>query len=178
MEPRVVLGARLRAAVAVKNSRQTLTSRFIRHQCLPFATHRRYATSNTLAGTINSSSRKQVTVGNDDGRIPWGQLSTGEKVARTTQQTFNFGVILAGAVGLVCRPFLLTLCITNSCQAFVSYYIYTDVFSSDSKTRHFNRAVDRIRADHRALELLGSNQTIRAFGEPTANKWSRNRPIA
>ena len=63
-------------------------------------------------------------------------------------------------------------------QAAVSYYLYTDVFASDSKTRHFNRAVDRIRADPRALDLLGSGQTIRAFGEPTSSKWSRNRPIA
>ena len=72
----------------------------------------------------------------------------------------------------------LPLRVTESCQAVVSYYLYTDVFSSDSKTRYFNRAVDRIRADPRALDLLGSGQTIRAFGEPTANKWSRNRPIA
>ena len=32
---------------------------------------------------------------------------------------------------------------TNAYQAAVSYYLYIDVFSSDSKTRHFNRAVDR-----------------------------------
>ena len=68
--------------------------------------------------------------------------------------------------------------VAKLCQAVVSYYLYTDVFSSDSKTRHFNRAVDRIRADPRVLDVLGSDQTIRAFGEPTASKWSRNRPIA
>lgn len=39
--------------------------------------------------------------------------------------------------------FLLGLCTTNPDQAAVSYYLYVDVFSSDSKTRHFNRAVDR-----------------------------------
>lgn len=39
--------------------------------------------------------------------------------------------------------FLLDLCIANPDQAAVSYYLYVDVFSSDSKTRHFNRAVDR-----------------------------------
>lgn len=63
-------------------------------------------------------------------------------------------------------------------QIGVAYILYTEVFSSDSKTRHFNRTVDRIRADPRALDLLGSGQTIRAFGEPTASKWSRNRPLA
>ena len=66
----------------------------------------------------------------------------------------------------------------HSRQIGVSYLLYKEVFASDSKTRHFNRAVDRIRADPRALELLGSGQTIRAFGEPTANKWARARPIA
>ncbi len=156
------LGARLRAAVAAKPPHRILPCRFIGRQCLPIAIHRHYATSKTLTGTNESSSRKQVTIGNDDGRVPWGQLSTGEKAARTTQQTFNFGVVLAGAVGLVA----------------VCYFLYIDVFSSDSKTRHFNRAVDRIRAEPRALDLLGSGQTIRAFGEPTASKWSRNRPIA
>ncbi len=95
------LGARLRAAVAAKPPHRILPSRDIGCQSLPFAIHRHYATSNTLAGTSKPSSRKQVTIGNDDGRVPWGQLSTGEKAARTTQQTFNFGVILAGAVGLV-----------------------------------------------------------------------------
>lgn len=162
MERRIVFGARFGAAVAAKSQQQLLSSRIVGRRCLPFAIHRCYATSNTLAGTPKPSSRKQVTIGNDDGRVLWGQLSAGEKAARTTQQAFNFGVILAGAVGL----------------AAVSYYLYIDVFSSDSKTRHFNRAVDRIRVDPRALNLLGSGQTIRAFGEPTASKWSRNRPIA
>ena len=34
----------------------------------------------------------------DDGRVQWGDLSRGEKVARTTQQSFNFLIVLAGAV--------------------------------------------------------------------------------
>ena len=177
MEGRTVFGARSAAGGVVRVPQYRLSTRIIGRQCLPFAIHRYYATSNTLAGTTKPSSRKQVTIGNDDGRVPWGQLSAGEKAARTTQQTFNLGVILAGAVGLVWR-FPLGLCVTNLGQAAVSYYLYIDVFSSDSKTRHFNRAVDRIRIDPRALDLLGSGQTIRAFGEPTASKWSRNRPIA
>ncbi|MCJ1277751.1 mitochondrial import inner membrane translocase subunit tim21 [Puttea exsequens] len=122
---------------------------------------RSYATTDNLGGS-RSTSRKQVTVRNDDGRVRWGDLTTREKAARTTQQTFNFGVVLAGLLGTIG----------------VAYVLYTEVFASDSKTSHFNRAVDRIRADPRALELLGSGQTIRAFGEPTSNKWTRNRPIA
>ena len=63
-------------------------------------------------------------------------------------------------------------------QCGVAYLLYTEVFSKDSKTRHFNRAVDRIRSDPKAKELLGSGKKIRAFGEQTFNKWARARPIA
>ena len=97
----MAISARFGVALAVKSPRQLLYTRVVKRQCLPLAIHRYYATSNTLAGTTKPSSRKQVTIGNDDGRVPWGQLSVGEKAARTTQQTFNLGVILAGAVGLV-----------------------------------------------------------------------------
>lgn len=109
MESRIVFGARFGAAVVARIPQQVLPPRSFGRLCWPLAVHRFYATSNTLAGTTKTSSRKQVTIGNDDGRIPWGQLSVGEKAARTTQQTFNFGVILAGAVGLVWRRFI-SLC--------------------------------------------------------------------
>lgn len=34
----------------------------------------------------------------DDGRLPWSELSGTEKAARATQQSFNFVVVLIGAV--------------------------------------------------------------------------------
>ena len=120
-----------------------------------------YATANSSKNG-SAVSRKQVTVVNDDGRVEWKDLSRGEKVARTTQQTFNFGIVLAGAVG----------------TGLVAYFLYKEVFASDSKTSLFNQAVDRIRGDSRALELLGTGKTIRAFGEPSTNRWTRNRPLA
>lgn len=58
------------------------------------------------------------------------------------------------------------------------YVMYTEVFSPDSKTNHFNRAVDRVKKDYRCTELLGSSKKIIAYGEPTWNKWARARPIA
>lgn len=67
----------------------------------PFiATSRYYATQTSLGGTKPSSrpTRKQVTVTSDDGRVKWGELSRREKVARTTQQSVNFMVILGGAI--------------------------------------------------------------------------------
>lgn len=121
---------------------------------------RGYATQTPLGGP--AASRKQVTVTSDDGRVAWKDLSVREKAARTTQQTFNFGVILAG--------FLMT--------GGVIYYLYTGVFSSESKIAHFNRAVDKIRADPRATEILGNKRKISAFGEPTSSKWAMARPIA
>jgi mitochondrial import inner membrane translocase subunit TIM21 len=51
----------------------------------------------TYATQLNSS-RRQVTVTNDDGRVQWSDLSAREKAARTTQQTFNFGIVIVGAV--------------------------------------------------------------------------------
>ncbi len=63
----------------------------------PVAQTRSYA-SQTSAGSPPKSSRKQVTIVNDDGRVMWKDLSIREKAARTTQQTFNFGIVLTGLV--------------------------------------------------------------------------------
>ena len=123
-----------------------------------------FATQNdtSVAHTTSKPARKPVTILNDDGRVQWKDLSVGEKAARTTQQTFNFGLIIAGFLG----------------TGAVAYILYTEVFASDSKTRHFDRAVDRVRADPRARELLGSGKKIFAYGEPTSNRWAKARPIA
>ncbi|KAI4138342.1 MAG: hypothetical protein L6R39_006834 [Caloplaca ligustica] len=122
---------------------------------------RGYATQDTLSSSPIPT-RKPVTVANDNGRVHWKDLSVPEKVARTTQQTFHFGIIMTGLV------------MTGGC----AYFLYKEVFSTDSKTVQFNRAVDRIRSDPRVKEALGSDHKIRAFGEPTWNRWARARPIA
>ena len=121
---------------------------------------RRCASQSTLGGQPTSS-RKQVTVINDDGRVQWKDLSAREKTARTTQQTFNLGIILVGLI------------MTGGCASF----LYREVFSTDSKTYHFNQAVDKIRADPRVREALGSDTKINAYGEPTSNRWARARPL-
>lgn len=130
----------------------------------PLASSRRYATHHGLGTTASSPApqRRAVTPFNDDGRVPWQQLSAAEKTARATQQTFNLGLVVAGLV--------LT--------AGVGYFLYTDVFSPDSKTAHFNRAVDRIKKDPDCLALLGDSKQIEAHGDATMNKWRRARPIA
>lgn len=56
--------------------------------------------------------------------------------------------------------------------------MYTEVFSLDSKTAHFNRAVDQVKQDTRCTDLLGNKKKITAYGEPNQSKWATARPIA
>lgn len=64
----------------------------LRHPPRPELT-RLYATQ-----TDPKLKRRNITVLSDDGRYEWGELSGREKVSRATQQSFNFVVVLAGAV--------------------------------------------------------------------------------
>ncbi|KAK6081050.1 hypothetical protein SCUP515_03192 [Seiridium cupressi] len=129
----------------------------------PLLTQRSYATQNDLGSNASAAAkRRAVTPFNDDGHVPWRDLSAGEKTARATQQTFNFGLVVVGVI------------LTGG----VGYFLYTDVFSPDSKTAYFNRAVDRIKKDQDCLALLGDAKKLTAHGEETYNKWRRARPIA
>jgi mitochondrial import inner membrane translocase subunit TIM21 len=146
----------------------------------PILAARLYATETGL-GTSNASSRprrKAVTAFNDDGRVPWGELTGKKKAARATQQTFNFSFIILGAILTVSLDENESLTMANIVQGGVAYFMYTEVFSLDSKTSHFNRAFDQLRKDSRCTELLGNSKKITAYGEPTWNKWRRARPIA
>ncbi|KAI2606721.1 import inner membrane translocase subunit tim-21, mitochondrial [Hypoxylon sp. NC1633] len=120
-----------------------------------------YATHHGTGSNPAASKRKAVTPFNDNGYIPWNELSTSEKASRATQQTFNFGLVIVGLV------------LTGG----ISYFLYQDVFSPDSKTAYFNRAVNRIKKDPDCLALLGESKKITAHGEETRNKWRRARPI-
>lgn len=62
-------------------------------------------------------------------------------------------------------------------QGGVGYVLWTEVFSPESKVTYFNKAFDRIRKDHRCVELLGDSNKITAHGEETYNKWRRARPL-
>jgi mitochondrial import inner membrane translocase subunit TIM21 len=125
-----------------------------------------------------ASRRKGVTVINDDGRVSWGDLRPMEKVARTTQQTFNFGLILVGLVMTVSNLCVLFLAFADDFQqGGVGYFLWGSVFSPDSKTSHFNRAVDELRASPRVRELIGPAKKINAYGDGGWNRWVRNAPI-
>ncbi|GAB7364810.1 hypothetical protein MBLNU230_g5605t1 [Neophaeotheca triangularis] len=130
----------------------------------------RHATSSSLGKTTQppTSRRRSVTVTNDTGAVPWHQLSTSEKAARTTQQSFNFGLIVLGIV------------MTGG----VATVLYLEVFSTDSKTAIFNRSADQIRGDAACRSLLCGDEglhrkrDISAFGEPSWSRWARNRTVA
>ncbi|PYI33896.1 TIM21-domain-containing protein [Aspergillus indologenus CBS 114.80] len=121
---------------------------------------RYYATAGP--GPNPTPKRRNVTVLSDDGRYEWGELSGREKVARATQQSVNFFVVVAGAV------------LTGG----VFYLLYTEVFSPNSKTWQFEKAVERIKDDPRCTDLLGDRREIKAYGDSTWSRWARNRPIA
>lgn len=105
--------------------------------------------------------RRAVTPFNDDGAVHWSQLSGGEKAARATGQSVNFGLVLVGVA------------MTGG----VAYFLFTDVIDTESKTAWFNRAVGRIKKDPACLSLLGEAGKIAAHGDETGNKWRRARPI-
>ncbi|KAI1821538.1 import inner membrane translocase subunit tim-21, mitochondrial [Xylaria intraflava] len=128
----------------------------------PALAQRSYATHRDLGSNSTASRRRAVTPFNDDGFVPWRELSAVEKASRAAQQSFNFGVVVVGLV------------LTGG----VGYFLYQDVFSPDSKTAYFNRAVDRIRKDPTCLAVLGDAKHITAHGDETGNKWRRARPIA
>lgn len=127
----------------------------------------RNATSSSLPNDAASRRRRAVTVVNDTGAVPWKDLSLGEKAARTTQQSFNFGLVLLG-IGLT---------------GGVAVVLWLEVFSTDSKTAYFNRAADRVRADPKCREILtgesmSHKRDVQAYGEPSWSRWARNRTIA
>ncbi|PHH70413.1 hypothetical protein CDD80_6021 [Ophiocordyceps camponoti-rufipedis] len=105
----------------------------------PGLASRTYSSQTGLGAAAAPKQRRQsITPFNDNGSVPWRELSVTEKMARTTQQGFNGGLI---AIGLV---------LTGT----VVYFLWTDVFSPDSKVSQFNRAVDRIKKDARYSEKV------------------------
>ena len=65
----------------------------------PVAGIRTYAAQpGSASSSTGSPKRRAVTPFNDNGSVPWGELSGAGKVSRATQQTFNFGLVVVGMV--------------------------------------------------------------------------------
>lgn len=85
-------GLRLRTTLQSKTAHALRPALIPRHhQLRGYATH-------------HETRRRAVTPFNDDGHVPWTELSAGEKTARAAQQTFNFGMVILGVALTVCRP--------------------------------------------------------------------------
>ncbi|KAI9375329.1 TIM21-domain-containing protein [Aspergillus egyptiacus] len=145
----------------LRSSPSLRRSLLLPHPLLPRVSYNTYATHRDLGGEP-APRRRNVSVFSDDGRYTWSELSGTEKVARATQQSINFAVVLAGAV------------LTGG----VFYLLYTEVFSPNSRTWQFEKAVERIKNDARCTSVLGDRREIKAYGENTWSRWARNRPIA
>jgi mitochondrial import inner membrane translocase subunit TIM21 len=127
---------------------------------------RTYATSSSTPPP-KPSTHTRITTFNDDGRVHWSALSRREKAARSTQQSFNFLVVIAGVL------------MTGA----VFTILYKEVLSPTSKTAQFNYAVSRIKDSPECVALLcgagGKASKIKAYGEGSNwNRWDRNRTIA
>lgn len=62
-------------------------------------------------------------------------------------------------------------------QVTVLGLVYFEVMAPDSVTAWFNRCHDRVKNDPECIRLLGDGR-IKAYGEPTYNRWAKARPIA
>lgn len=85
-------------------------------------THHAQATHTSTSSPTPKPQRKSISLTGDTGQVRWSDLSPGEKAVRTTQQSFNFVVVLVGIVATVQLPLtsLLLEAATNICIRAVS----------------------------------------------------------
>ncbi|KAG9191858.1 hypothetical protein G6011_10592 [Alternaria panax] len=125
-------------------------------------TRHAHATHSSTSSPTPKPQRKSVSLTGDTGQVRWSDLSPGEKAVRTTQQSVNLVVVLAGIVA----------------TGGVAYFLFADVLSPSSKTAYFNRATTLIRQDARCQKLLGPGAEIAAFGDGSSSRWARNRYLS
>ncbi|KAF3037450.1 hypothetical protein E8E11_006499 [Didymella keratinophila] len=135
-----------------------------RHARAAFSiTRNAHAKEPTFPGTpFPEPTRKSITLTGDTGRVRWNELSPGEKVVRTTQQSFNLIIVAVGVIA----------------TGGVAYFLFSDVFSPNSKTAYFNEATEKVRQDPRCQKLLGEGSQIAAFGEGSWSRYAKNRFIS
>ncbi|KAI1004378.1 hypothetical protein K3495_g3833 [Podosphaera aphanis] len=123
-------------------------------------TFTRHSSQSKLGTLPPTTKRKSINILNDNGLVPWSELSGKERVARLTQQTINLSLIAVGA----------------ALSGGVVYFMYTNVFSPESNVSHYNRAFDQVIKDPRCIALLGDAQGITAFGESFATSRRKSKP--
>ena len=117
----VRLAARQTSTILTASSRASRASTIATNTGILVSSRRQYATHHqTQQEKQETSKRRAVTPFNDDGHVPWAQLSAGEKAGRAVQQSFNFGLVILGVVMTVCFTFFLSLHIRFSSPQFSS----------------------------------------------------------
>lgn len=119
------------------------------------------ATHNRVRTSTSELKEKSSSNSNSNEITPWSKLSGKGKILRASQQTFNLGLIMCGML----------------LSGGVAYLLYSEVFSSDSKTSHFNRSFDLIKKYPRCIAVLGDSKTITAYGEGMGGSWRKARPF-
>ena len=129
---------------------------------LPTTTRLPLRTLHTTAVRHDAPKKQQITLrSGDPSTRPWSDLNAKQKVVRSATNSASFLTII---VGMVVTGGVLTL-------------VYREVMAPDSVTAWFNRSVDRVKQSPECMRLLGEGR-IKAYGEPTANRWAKARPIA
>lgn len=102
--PTMSIACRSRINIATATSKRPYR-KFLTHHHVRRALATHSSINNSIKASNSSTTnppRKQITVLNDDGRVHWTKLTTREKVARATQQSFNAVIVLVGVLATVC----------------------------------------------------------------------------
>lgn len=93
---RNVTAARMRLPAPVLTLRPAILAGC--HPIAPLVLQRSYTSADRSGSSSAAAKRRAVTPFNDNGHVPWADLSVAEKSGRAAQQTFNLGFIVVGIV--------------------------------------------------------------------------------
>lgn len=98
---------------------------------------------------------------------PQDKNAKGQKILNRISRAFTFSfstLLVIGATGIA---------------GLVVYLILSELFLPSGDTRTFNKAIKLVEKDENVRKLLHAEpgERLRAYGETTAGKWVRNRPV-
>lgn len=117
------------------------------------------SSSSSTSSSSTSSDSSKSSASDKSPKIPlWARIKTASTFAVAT-------TVVIGAAGLA---------------GLVIYLVVSEIVLPSGDTQVFNKAVSMIEKDEKAQELLQleKGKRLKAYGESSDNKWTRNRPIA
>lgn len=145
--------------LASRSQSQVLSRSIARHNSLYQTPISRLYSTTTSSSTSSSSTSSNSSTSNKKPKIPlWARIKTASTFAVAT-------TVVLGAAGLA---------------GLVIYLVVSEIVLPSGDTQVFNKAVSLIEKDEKAQELLQleKGKRLKAYGESSDNKWTRNRPIA